>query len=115
MHSTRITGHCTQFDEQPCSLGEIATAFEPAFATRTRDEWTVRLAHLDTCVAPVLTPEKAATHPHLRERGTHCFTDGHWQPAAAPRFSRTPASPRGPSPADGEGGAERLAAWRVVA
>jgi alpha-methylacyl-CoA racemase len=81
------------------------------FATRPRDEWGTRLGHLDVCVTPDLTPEEAANHPHFSARGTYAFADGRWQPAAAPRFSRTPAAAAGPSPADGEGGAERLAAW----
>jgi alpha-methylacyl-CoA racemase len=92
---------------------EVGAALARVFATRSRDEWATRLEQLDVCVTPVLTPEEAALHPHLSERQTYVVADGHWQPAAAPRFSRTPAPAPSTSPADGQGGAERLAAWGV--
>jgi alpha-methylacyl-CoA racemase len=81
------------------------------FATRSRDEWAERLGHLDVCVTAVLSPEEAARNPHLSVRGTYVVADGQCQPAAAPRFSRTPAAAPGDSPKDGQGGAERLAEW----
>lgn len=93
---------------------QSVAALTAVFATRPRDEWGARLGHLDACITPVLTPEEAARHPHLSSRGTYVLVNGHWQPAAAPRFSRTPAASPGASPADGEGGAERLAAWGVT-
>jgi alpha-methylacyl-CoA racemase len=98
----------------PAAWATVSGAFEAVFATRSRDDWTAQLGHLDTCVAPVLTSEEAASHPHLSARATYVLCDGHWQPAVAPRFSRTPASPPGRSPKDGEGGVERLAAWGVA-
>jgi alpha-methylacyl-CoA racemase len=93
-------------DEASAELARI-------FATRSRDEWAASLQHLDVCVTPVLTPQEAARHPHLSERGTYVDADGYCQPAAAPRFSRTPCAAPSASPVDGEGGAERLAAWGV--
>jgi alpha-methylacyl-CoA racemase len=90
---------------------EEAAALARLFASRPRDEWAARLGHLDVCVAAVLSPSEAAEHPHLSGRGTYVMADGRWQPAAAPRFSRTPVAAPRASPADGEGGAERLAAW----
>jgi alpha-methylacyl-CoA racemase len=43
-------------------------AFTAAFATRTRDDWTRRLAAHDTCVAPVLTIPEVVEDPHWRSR-----------------------------------------------
>lgn len=39
------------------------------FKTRTRDEWLVDLAELDTCVGPVYTLEEALNDPHAQHRG----------------------------------------------
>lgn len=53
----------------------------------TRDEWTARLEGTEVCFAPVLTLSEAPLHPHARARGSFVqAADGHWQPAAAPRF-----------------------------
>lgn len=56
---------------------------------KTRDEWTALLEGSDVCFAPVLTLAEAPLHPHAQARGSFVQDDaGHWQPAAAPRFSR---------------------------
>ncbi|MFG6462387.1 CaiB/BaiF CoA transferase family protein [Roseateles sp. DXS20W] len=56
---------------------------------KTRDEWTALLEGSDVCFAPVLTLAEAPQHPHAQARGSFVQDDdGHWQPAAAPRFSR---------------------------
>ena len=47
---------------------EVRAALTAAFATRGRDEWIARLAHHDTCVAPVLSVAEAAQDAHHRER-----------------------------------------------
>ncbi len=39
------------------------------FASASRDEWTERLAGVDCCASPVLTPAESRRHPHLRARG----------------------------------------------
>jgi alpha-methylacyl-CoA racemase len=62
------------------------------FRTRTRDEWCALLEHEDACVAPVLGMAEAASHPHNVARQAFVELDGLRQPAAAPRFSRTPSS-----------------------
>src|SRR5690606_11814682 len=67
---------------------EIAAAFR----RRTRDEWEEIFAGTDACVTPVLTPEEAAEHPHMRARDAFVEIDGVRQPAPAPRFSRTPGA-----------------------
>jgi len=63
------------------------------FRTRTRPQWCDVFDGTDACVAPVLDPVEAPAHPHHRARGT--FVDQ--QPAAAPRFSRTPPGVPGPA------------------
>lgn len=55
---------------------------------KTRDEWAALLAGTDVCFAPVLTLAEAPLHPHAQARGAYVTTaEGHWQPAAAPRFT----------------------------
>ena len=59
-------------------------------AERTRDEWCAIFEGTDACVAPVLDMDEAPNHPHNRSRHTFTEVNGVVQPAAAPRFSRTP-------------------------
>lgn len=55
---------------------------------KTRDEWTALLEGTNVCFAPVLTLAEAPLHAHAQARGSFVQSeDGHWQPAAAPRFS----------------------------
>jgi alpha-methylacyl-CoA racemase len=92
---------------EPSSLGEqsdrsrwpeMRDLFASRFLELSRDEWAERFAGSDACVAPVLTPLEAPTHPHLRERGTFIRIDGVTQPGPAPRFSLTPTGlPGGPT------------------
>ena len=71
------------------------------FATRTRDEWAEVFGDSDACVAPVLSVEEAAKHPHVAARGSY-LTDGDaLAPAVAPRFGRTPGSAGQPAPGGG--------------
>ena len=66
-------------------------------AERTRDEWCAVFDGTDACVAPVLDMDEAPRHPHNRSRNTFTEVAGVVQPAAAPRFSRTPpAQPTAP-------------------
>jgi alpha-methylacyl-CoA racemase len=70
------------------------------FKKKTRDEWCSLLEGTQVCFAPVLSFEEAPKHPHNVARGTFVTVDGVVQPAAAPRFSRTPPpDPRPPTPA----------------
>jgi len=69
----------------------------------------------DVCFAPVLDPDEAPHHPHLRERGTFVEVGGVVQPAPAPRFTRTPPRVAGPPPAPGEHTDEALADWGFAA
>jgi alpha-methylacyl-CoA racemase len=84
-----------------------------AFKRRARDEWIALLEGTDSCIAPVLTFDEAPSHPHLREREVYVQLDGVQQPAAAPRFSRTPGTARPPSAEPGGGGREALRRWGV--
>ncbi len=81
------------------------------FGQRTLAEWCDLLEGTDTCFAPVLTVDEAVAHPHNVARGTFTVLDGVVQPAAAPRFDRTPAS-AGRAPAmPGQHTAEVLREW----
>ena len=66
--------------------------FAALFKTKTRDEWCALLEGTDVCFAPVLDWEEAPRHPHNVARETFVQHDGVMQPAAAPRFSRTPGA-----------------------
>jgi alpha-methylacyl-CoA racemase len=88
--------------------------FAGVFATKTRDEWTAIFEHTDACVAPVLSPTEAASHPHNVQRGSF-LDDGALQPAPAPRFSVTPGTVSSPPSTPGSGTYEGLAAWGVDA
>jgi alpha-methylacyl-CoA racemase len=78
------------------------------FKTRSRDDWCALLEGSDACFAPVLDWDEAPRHPHNVARQTFVEIGGVVQPAAAPRFSRTPGSagPLQQAPAE-----EILRAW----
>ncbi|HMV71935.1 MAG TPA: CaiB/BaiF CoA-transferase family protein [Pseudomonadales bacterium] len=68
--------------------------FAAIFRSRTRDEWCAIMEGSDVCFAPVLALGEVATHSHAVARAAFFENDGIWQPAPAPRFSRTvPATP----------------------
>ncbi|MCW2998978.1 MAG: carnitine dehydratase [Solirubrobacterales bacterium] len=90
---------------------ELKGRFAEVFATRTRDEWAAILEGEETCATPVLTLGEAAGHHHLQARGTFVELDGMTQPAAAPRFDRTPGAAR-PRRQDGDA---VLEAWGIAA
>jgi alpha-methylacyl-CoA racemase len=71
------------------------------FRTRTRDEWCRIMEGTDVCFAPVLGIAEARAHPHNQARGAYVEVEGGWQPAPAPRFSRTPAAVQGAAPEPG--------------
>jgi alpha-methylacyl-CoA racemase len=84
-----------------------------AFATRTQREWAQVFEGTEACVAPVLSLAEAANHPHLAARGTFERPGGVVQPAAAPRFSATPAGAVGPPALPGAHTREVLADWEL--
>ena len=69
---------------------QIRKRFAEVFRTKTRDEWSQVMEGSDACFAPVLSLTEAPEHPQNKARGTFVDIDGVVQPAAAPRFSRTP-------------------------
>jgi len=72
------------------------------FAQKTRDEWCEIMEGSDVCFAPVLPMSEAPRHPHNRARGTFVESDGIYQAAPAPRFSRSTCEIQGPPPRAGE-------------
>nr|WP_222622381.1 CaiB/BaiF CoA-transferase family protein [Ramlibacter albus] len=85
--------------------------FAALFAQHTRDHWAQVFDGTEACVSPVLSLEEMARHPHVRGRASLVDVDGVLQPAAAPRFSRTPGAVAGPPVERGEGGEEAIADW----
>ncbi|HYF28358.1 MAG TPA: CaiB/BaiF CoA-transferase family protein [Baekduia sp.] len=79
------------------------------FKGRDRDAWAQLLEHEEACATVVRGFADAHEHPHMQARGAFVELDGVLQPAAAPRFDRTPSEAR-----RGErDAAEVLAAWGV--
>ena len=80
------------------------------FLTQPSTHWAQVFAGSDACVAPVLSPQEAAVHPHNRARQTWHQTEDGLHAAAAPRFSGVkPEKPR-PIPGRGQHGDAILAA-----
>jgi alpha-methylacyl-CoA racemase len=75
--------------------------FAAIFKTKTRDEWCGIMEGTDICFAPVLGIAEAPDHPHGRARQAYVNVEGAWQPAPAPRFSRTPAAAPSAAPERG--------------
>ncbi|MCF7768959.1 CaiB/BaiF CoA transferase family protein [Achromobacter pulmonis] len=83
-----------------------------AFRKKTQEQWCELLGTTDVCVAPVLSLDQAADHPHMRERKVFIEVDGVMQPAPAPRFSRTAtAKPTPPEAASASTIEAALAGW----
>lgn len=85
--------------------------FAVKFREKTRDEWCAIMEGTDICFAPVLGFGEAAQHAHAKARGSFVEVDGIVQPAPAPKFSRTPASVKGPPPVIGAQTRSSLTAW----
>jgi alpha-methylacyl-CoA racemase len=98
--------------DNPLAWPEGRAMLTALFASRTQREWCELMEDSDACVSPVLSHEEAPHHRHNAARGSFVFNDGVTQPAAAPRFSRTPGSISAP-PERGEGGEAMAAAWGV--
>jgi alpha-methylacyl-CoA racemase len=90
---------------------ELAKRFAAAFRTKTRDEWVALTEDKEVCVAPVLTPDEAARHPHMQARGATIEIAGVVQPAPQPRFSRTPGKAGAVASEAGADTGPALAAW----
>lgn len=75
---------------------------------KTRDGWDAVFAGSNACYAPVLSMAEVRHHPHHQARGTFLDDGDIWQPAPAPRFSRTPGSVRRDPAGIGEHSSEIL-------
>ncbi len=112
---------CSRMDLEPSELGDradrrtwpaIKSAFAARFKQRPCAEWCRLLEGTDACAAPVMSPAEAATHPHMRARGTLISVEGVIQPAPAPRFSRTvPETPVAASPPNLRATRRALESW----
>jgi alpha-methylacyl-CoA racemase len=85
--------------------------FAAIVSTRTRDDWIAAAAGTDACLTPVLSIEEAREDAHVSARGTLPLREGLYQPAPAPRFSRTIADSPSPPAAAPETINEILASW----
>ena len=79
-------------DDWPAMRDELTRVFK----AKTRDEWCEVMEASDVCFAPVLSMDEAPHHPHNVARETFVDVAGIQNPNAAPRFSRTPGSIKGP-------------------
>lgn len=102
-------------DGSPESRIKARAAIAGRIRQHDRDEWVARFEGLDACVAPVLSQEEAALHPHNAARGNHVEIGGIVQPAPAPRFSVTPAPTPSPPERPGASGEAVLAEWGLSA
>jgi alpha-methylacyl-CoA racemase len=75
----------SQLDEKGWALATAVIA--ERVATKTRDEWLAIFAGSDACVAPVISLDEAAAHPHLQAREVFRGSEAAVAPAPAPRFS----------------------------
>jgi len=92
----------------PATWPDASARLAAVFATEPRDHWTALFAGSDACVAPVLSPDEAASDPHLVARQTWADTGGMMQPRPAPRFDGQAAEPN-PAPMRDQHRAEILA------
>ncbi|MCZ4551055.1 CaiB/BaiF CoA transferase family protein [Gordonia rubripertincta] len=89
--------------DDPTQWPKLKKQISDQFATRSQSEWSEVFEGTDACVAPVLSLTQARHHPHLKARHTFIEVGSHWQPAPAPRFSKTPSAAPTPPPPVGHG------------
>jgi alpha-methylacyl-CoA racemase len=99
--------------DDPANWSKLRAMFAARFKQRTRDQWAQVFAGSDACVEPVLSLLEATQDEHLAARRTYLERAGSWQPAPAPRFSRTPGGLSEPPPVPGQHTTEALAAWGI--
>lgn len=81
-----------EMDSWPVFKERLTTLFKQ----RSRDEWDNFFDGADICYAPVLSMSEVRHHPHHQARSTFLDDGEVWQPAPAPRFSRTPGEVQRP-------------------
>lgn len=88
---------CTEIDQADQSTWPRSKALIAArLAQHPRHEWLDRFTNVDTCISPVLEPHELAGYQHHIDRGSLIELNGTLQPAPAPRFGRTAATPSPP-------------------
>lgn len=86
--------------------------FTERFRDKTREEWCAIFDGTDACTTPVLGLGEVADHPHNKQRGTFVVaSDGHCEPAPAPRLARTPGIAASRRPEPGQHTADVLAEY----
>ena len=96
-----------QSQMDPSKWSENKEKLAALFKTKTQAEWNKLLEGTDVCFGPVLSLDEARDHPHMKERDVYVEHDGHWHPAPAPRFDRTPGAVR----SSADDGAEIVERW----
>ena len=66
---------------------DLTRRLDRIFKTKTQAQWREIMEGTDICFAPVLSPIKAAEHPHMKARGIYSEEHGGLRAARAPRFS----------------------------
>ncbi|MFY0617290.1 CaiB/BaiF CoA transferase family protein [Shimia sp.] len=87
---------------------KLTTRLADLFLSEPRQHWDDLFSGSDSCVAVVLSPEESAQSPHMSARHVWHHTNGHLQPAPAPRFEGQAASIN-PAPKRGQHTEEILA------
>jgi len=101
--------------DDPATWPEGKQRLAEVFRSRSRDEWATVFDGSDACVSPVLSLDEAPHHPHAVARSAFIDVGGTIQPAAAPRFSKTPAAMPSPPPQRGADTEDVLRDWGVTA
>jgi alpha-methylacyl-CoA racemase len=91
----------------------IRTRLAERFGREDRDTWVARFAGSDACVAPVLSLREAPRDEQLAARATYVVDEHGVQPAAAPRFSRTPGQLGVPPRTAGQDSEAVLRMWGI--
>ena len=66
---------------------ELTRRLDRIFKAKTQEQWCEIMEGTDICFAPVLSPMKAAEHPHIKARGIYKEEHGGLRASRAPRFS----------------------------
>ncbi|KXS22432.1 alpha-methylacyl-CoA racemase [Gonapodya prolifera JEL478] len=118
----------SEYPQRPSAFARTRAAFESTFKSKTLQEWSAIFDGTDACVTPVAGMEELAGPPedasapgagHARYRrvlipreGTDGRSASDYEPAPAPRLSRTPGTQvAGKRPKNGEHGLEVLREW----
>ena len=86
-------------DQHPTDEESAKRRMAQIFAMKTQREWQDIFDETDACVTPVTTLDDAPLHRHNSARGNFLKNQsGKFEPAPAPRLSRTPAQPANNQP-----------------